>query len=250
MKCKSAYELPSAERFSAMTVKNFTLIELLIVIAVIAILVSLLLPALNSAKTKARTIGCVNNQKQINTYLLNYVGDNSDYFPARLARYSGIKLSGYLWRYYSSKSMGTGWGQERCTKNDNPLEIPFKPFMCPGYPGFGQIATPDSNGWRSWSAYASNVFIIDDTSYGATYPRVNQVPHPSQAEILMDYYGKTNSNATHNHSAGDSYVSANFPHSRRRNVLFIDGHVMALKYGQVPFSSSFRAKIFYSTPFN
>ena len=68
--------------------KGFTLIELLVVIAVIAILASLLLPALALAKEKGQRIACLNNLRQISLFMQFYTDDNKDVFPAH--RNSGL----------------------------------------------------------------------------------------------------------------------------------------------------------------
>jgi prepilin-type N-terminal cleavage/methylation domain-containing protein/prepilin-type processing-associated H-X9-DG protein len=62
--------------------KGFTLLELLVVIATIAILAALLLPALGRAKAAAKRVQCLNNHKQLATVWTMYAGDNSDWLAA------------------------------------------------------------------------------------------------------------------------------------------------------------------------
>ncbi|HYG35700.1 MAG TPA: type II secretion system protein, partial [Clostridia bacterium] len=123
---------------------GFTLIELLVVIAIIAILASMILPALSRAKQKSQSVACINHLKQLVTASMVYSVDYRDYWPLNNAGDPALNLSNpplnYSPRVWAEGREGSNLTDERSAEgmlSDRvSLLAPFikskTVFRCPG----------------------------------------------------------------------------------------------------------------------
>jgi prepilin-type N-terminal cleavage/methylation domain-containing protein/prepilin-type processing-associated H-X9-DG protein len=123
---------------------GFTLIELLVVIAIIAILASMLLPALAAAKMKANSIKCIANLKQITAAVHLYVGDNDDKVV-----YAGMRpRSGVQWSYDDLLHRYFGLQYTQAMFDDQVATNTTGVLWCPSdkLPVGATFAPPNNNG--------------------------------------------------------------------------------------------------------
>ena len=99
------------------TQKSFTLIELLVVIAIIAVLASLLLPALSRARSEAYRVSCINNLNQMAQAAISYTDSNSGYYPVAGGQ------NGSTWDDLLTNELQTGLSASECAQEG--LSIAF-----------------------------------------------------------------------------------------------------------------------------
>lgn len=148
----------------------FTLIELLIVIAIIAILAAMLLPALNQVRSKARSISCLNQNRQISQSMMGYQMDFNDYF--------------IFWGTSTSDSWAWNLHKYDYLKNS-------RLYLCPDLPpDFAYrddfIKTPETNWTYAWISYGYNYLGIGSNYYCGGNNDYNDPPSGIKGSVLKN----------------------------------------------------------------
>ncbi|MBU0477421.1 prepilin-type N-terminal cleavage/methylation domain-containing protein [bacterium] len=177
---------------------GFTLLELLVVIAVIGLLASMLLPALSKAREMARRAKCISNLRQVHQMLIMYASDWDDYVP--------MAWSGATW-YRCLEP----YGVKVDLKNVPSL------LFCQSNKDLGAFGTYNVN--YAYNAYLGNADCSPNQNQQF---RLGRISIPSDKVAVSDG-GFEAAGAARYRMANSSQVS--YVHNNGANFLFFDGHV-------------------------
>ena len=259
------FHLSSLRRKTA----SFTLIELLIVVAIIAILAGMLLPALNKARETARKIPCINNLKAFSSAFAMYFADNNDNIVPNCSSQNKA-WSSYVYPYLIPNSSNTNNGYSRgVTPGDDGIyrqgvcrTKPVGIFFCPkadvNNPQFGGVAAEPIAYFPTYDVAirfvsqsnmskpnAKRVYLKSYTGAGGTYPlmnntRVNQLlpetvvmTETNFTKGSNGYYMPGNYTITETNTfpaAGIINCPAWTHHANQANFMFLNGSVRTYNY--------------------
>jgi prepilin-type processing-associated H-X9-DG protein/prepilin-type N-terminal cleavage/methylation domain-containing protein len=208
---------------------GFTLIELLVVVAIIAILISILLPALGRAREQGKAVYCMNNMRQIGIALLSYQLDHREQVPACSCLAAPAPEENY-WLAVLQRTA------KQDLINRCPKDRSTKPFMN------WESPPPERDTWDQyrWSSYGINAALEDVDGYSQIVcNRISMIPRPANVIYLAEIpHGAAYDQGDHIHayrwetSEAPAAELAWDRHAGKSNYLFVDGHVTPHRWQQ------------------